>query len=1000
MSSSSAISGLNAAANSISVVSNNIANANTTGFKQSVAQFADVYTNNFQGANANTGGTTQPGSGVAVIQDTQQFSQGAAQTTGNNLDMVVNGNGFFTLAPNPGQPTAVVYSRAGAFNVNKVGMVTNTMGQALMVYKPNNTASASAGFSTGAMSTISVPHGSGLPSATNAISLAANLNAGSPSPAVTPFDPVNSDSYTSQTSTTIYDSLGGAHNLTTYYVALGADPNTANQTVWAAYNYMTDNPKLPQLLTSNNGSSGVTSGGIPQNNPSLYSASLNNNTAAAASALANAVTGGISISPDDIAVNYARISSDTAISQNNPATYLVGLNGTAVTQANIAVDATAAAKTSAVLNAGTFKALLTGAAYLKAVATATIAYQSGFQGASPALDMLSPLATTNEVTGIAPTALAATGAFTINGVDILATLIPLTSTATPPIDDAVTQGNSVATAITAGLATAANTDISVTVDQTTGALTLTSKSGAPIEVDGVVADTGLVVGITYIPNNVTGSSPSATGNPSSLLSALDTFTIDGVTIPMSAPISAMPTTRDAVTQGNSVAAAINSLSATTGVTAVANATTGAITLTSLTGMPIVINGSAADMAATGLSPGTTALTQDLTKTKLSLLAQAVVDTASIAAASANINATNVLAVKTAAEAELVGLGATGVRVAATALAVTSAERAAADAVVAQNAIAAYNDGLQVANAYLPGGVAATLTMGYSASNAAASAVQANNAKDFAVAAALTATKVLSSTNTPSTLVAAAVLANSTAQTAAASATAYAAAASLVSNIATATLASTAAEAALTDAQAAAKAAEDYNTALLVAAPGFIYNAGSLLSFNAVGQLNSPPISTITWAPPIGAAISTTMDYSNTTQISSAFNVIASTQNGLVAGTLTGITVNSSGVISANYSNSSSIALGQVALANFNNPQGLSQIGGSNWGQSAASGTAISGSPGNGEFGTIQSGAIEQSNVNLSEQLVALITAQQAYQANSQSISAQNKMVETILNAAR
>jgi len=143
-----------------------------------------------------------------------------------------------------------------------------------------------------------------------------------------------------------------------------------------------------------------------------------------------------------------------------------------------------------------------------------------------------------------------------------------------------------------------------------------------------------------------------------------------------------------------------------------------------------------------------------------------------------------------------------------------------------------------------------------------------------------------------------------------------------------------------------------------------------------------------------------MDYSNTTQISSAFNVIASTQNGLVAGTLTGITVNSSGVISANYSNSSSIALGQVALANFNNPQGLSQIGGSNWGQSAASGTAISGSPGNGEFGTIQSGAIEQSNVNLSEQLVALITAQQAYQANSQSISAQNKMVETILNAAR
>ena len=886
MSSSSAISGLNAAANSISVVSNNIANANTTGFKQSVAQFSDVYTNNFQGANANTGGTTQPGSGVAVIQDTQQFSQGAAQTTGNNLDMVVNGNGFFTLAPNPGQPTAVVYSRAGAFNVNKVGMVTNTMGQALMVYKPNNTASASAGFSTGAMSTISVPHGSGLPSATNAISLAVNLNAGSPTPTVTPFNPLDSDTYTSQTSTTIYDSLGGAHNLTTYYVALGADPNTANQTDWAAYNYMTDNALAPQLLTSNNGSSGVTSGGIPQNNPSLYSASLVNNTNSAYTALSNAVTGGIGISPVDIAANYTKIASDMAIAQNSPATYLVGLNGTAVTQANIAVDATGAAKANGTLTYNNFTTLLTGAANLKAFSTAQNAAAIAFPGASAAVTMLTPFApTTNLVTGSPQSGLGATNAFTINGTTIPAMTIP---------------------------------------------------TGAP-------------------------------------------------------PIS------DLVTQGTSLAAEINLLTGSTNVTATSDPITGAISLDNTTGAAIIIGG---DVTNTGLTVATNNAPQDLTKTPLAVLATAVKDTATNAALSANINAGKVLAVKTAAGQEVSGVGTTAARLAAAAAAVTSAATAAADATAAQNAVAAYNAGLQTVSSYLPGGMAAGLSMGYSAANAAASAVQANNAKDFAVAAALTATKVLSSTTTPSTLVAAAELANSTAQTAAASATAYASAASLVSNIDTAKLASTAAETAQTDADAAAKAASDYNTALLVAAPGFIYNAGSLVSFNAVGQLNSPPTSTLTWAPPIGAPISTSMDYSNTTQISSAFNVIASTQNGLVAGTLTGITVNSSGVISANYSNSSSIALGQVALANFNNPQGLSQIGGSNWGQSAASGTAISGSPGNGEFGTIQSGAIEQSNVNLSEQLVALITAQQAYQANSQSISAQNKMVETILNAAR
>ena len=446
MSFSSAISGLNAAANNISVISNNIANANTTGFKESVAQFADVYSNNFQGANANTGGTIQPGNGVSVVQDTQQFTQGSAQTTGNNLDMAINGNSFFTLAPNPAQPSSVVYSRAGSFQVNSTGMITNAQGQALMAYKPNDPTSAAAGFSTGAMSTVSVPSGTGLPTATSAINLSVNLNASSLPPSTAIFNPLVATSYTSQTSTTTYDSLGGAHNLTSYFVA-----PTSPGTTWSAYHYITDNPAMP-----------------------------------------------------------------------------------------IPIDAT----------------------------------------------------------GVAP----------LPG---------------PPI-----------------------------------------VAGTP-------------------------------GTPDSL-----TF-----------------------------------------------------------------------------------------------------------------NAT-----------------------------------------------------------------------------------------------------------------------------------------------------------------------------------------GQLTSAGQVGSVSAG--ATLSWTPPAGAVINTTIDYGNTTQIASAFNVNSSSQNGTVAGTLTGVSVDSKGVISANYSNGSSTALGQVALATFNNPQGLSQLGGSNWGQSSASGTPIPGAAGSGQFGTIQSGAVEQSNVNLSEQLVDLITAQQAYQANSQSISAQNKMVETIMNAFR
>ena len=254
MSFSSALSGLNAAANDIAVISNNIANSSTTGFKDSRAEFADVYANSIDGLNTGSGGTTQPGTGVRVVRDTQQFTQGALQTTGNNLDMAINGGGFFTLASNPANLGAVVYSRAGSFGVNNVGMVTNAQGQALLAYKPNGTTTA-AGFSTGALSTVSVPTGSGLPTATSAVNLSVNLRAGStPIPATTTFDPTNPATYTSETSTTIYDSLGISHNLTTYYVAgaptsaSAGPPAVAASSNWTAYNDITDNPASPVSL--------------------------------------------------------------------------------------------------------------------------------------------------------------------------------------------------------------------------------------------------------------------------------------------------------------------------------------------------------------------------------------------------------------------------------------------------------------------------------------------------------------------------------------------------------------------------------------------------------------------------------------------------------------------------------------------------------------------------------------------------------------------------------
>ena len=140
-----------------------------------------------------------------------------------------------------------------------------------------------------------------------------------------------------------------------------------------------------------------------------------------------------------------------------------------------------------------------------------------------------------------------------------------------------------------------------------------------------------------------------------------------------------------------------------------------------------------------------------------------------------------------------------------------------------------------------------------------------------------------------------------------------------------------------------------------------------------------------------------MNYTGSTQLSSTFSVSALNQDGLAAGTLTGINIDETGIIFARFSNGSSTPLGKVAMTQFANPQGLAKLGDSTWGQSSASGSPIPGEAGGGKFGLIQSGALEQSNVDLSEQLVNLITAQQAYQANSQTISTENSVIQTILN---
>ena len=218
-----ALSGLDAASTALQVTGNNIANSQTTGFKESVTQFADQYSNGF-----GTVSKTQVGAGVSVAEVAQQFSQGAITSTSNSLDLAINGNGFFMLSnttlaagatPTSTPPSA--YTRNGAFQLDNVGNIVTSTGQSVLCFKPNGTTEAQ-GFSTGTLIPLQINTAQGLPTSTSTVNLGLNLNAANTTP-VNAFSPTDPTSYNSTTSITTYASQGNSHSLSTYYVNTGAN---------------------------------------------------------------------------------------------------------------------------------------------------------------------------------------------------------------------------------------------------------------------------------------------------------------------------------------------------------------------------------------------------------------------------------------------------------------------------------------------------------------------------------------------------------------------------------------------------------------------------------------------------------------------------------------------------------------------------------------------------------------------------------------------------------
>ncbi|MEW6765434.1 MAG: flagellar hook protein FlgE [Pseudomonadota bacterium] len=257
MSFNTSLSGLNSASKDLGVTSNNIANANSTGFKKSRTEFGDIYA-----VSAFGNSRTASGQGVTTQAVSQQFVQGNMQFTDSGLDLAISGSGFFAIAPTLGT-LEVQYSRAGAFGINKDGYVVNSAGQYLMTLPVNPDGSVSS-TSLSTAQPLLVPASSGSPRPTTEVELGVNVPSDSSGLEIDNFDPTEPSTYTSATSVTVYDSLGESHILTTYFVKDDDNVNT-----WGVFQTL-DGNTVPLAAPAGSATSGANYATMSFNNDGTF----------------------------------------------------------------------------------------------------------------------------------------------------------------------------------------------------------------------------------------------------------------------------------------------------------------------------------------------------------------------------------------------------------------------------------------------------------------------------------------------------------------------------------------------------------------------------------------------------------------------------------------------------------------------------------------------------------------------------------------------------------
>jgi flagellar hook protein FlgE len=325
------LSGLNAASKSLETIGNNVANANTVGFKQSETQFADVYASSLTGA-----GGSNIGIGVKVAQVSQQFTQGNITSSNNPLDIAINGGGFFRMS-NGG---TVTYSRNGQFQLDKNGYIVNANGARLTGY----TATANGAVASGAPSDLNINTADLAPKATANVATQINLDSRNTTPATAAFNPTDPTSYNNSSSVSVYDTLGNSHVLQTYYVKTGSG-------TWNVYG---TNDGVPIGVSPPTTTASPLAGGAPTSFSAIAAGtfSVNGISIGAVAAGADALTQGANVAA---AINAAAIPGVTAAASGATGAVTI-TNSAAGGTVNITMNGAAATAAAATTNKNTLLA--------------------------------------------------------------------------------------------------------------------------------------------------------------------------------------------------------------------------------------------------------------------------------------------------------------------------------------------------------------------------------------------------------------------------------------------------------------------------------------------------------------------------------------------------------------------------------------------------------------------------------------------------------------------